>query len=950
MRNLFIFLFCQILFSNFVFSQIKIENVEEKNFLKFKILESEMIVGKFISKNADSLGFSVYNGKELPSKFSAKNRMLTLRGGFILQNIDSNENLMLVFPPIFHSCNIYLNGNLIGKRGEIEKSYTTRIHYTETYFLSPKLLNFNGLNEISIEILSRYGENYSVNGIFISNRENADAHKAWRNFFSISFLRGMSLTSLIIFLYFFIFYFARKHQRASYYLPFSIVCFLYSFVYLSNIASYDFTNTFLVEKISRTLLILWVFFTNFYLLEYTKITKFKNKILIALSFPTFIYISLMFLQKNIFEMFNFCNKFVFPYLFLNLFVFLSICLTYFLKKRSKTSFILLSTYVLTFSASIYDLYFAVILQAKPFVLLIPYSFFLIIVVFFFIVAWEQNDIYKISLKKLEKMVEERTQELSQQKIEYQLLFENMINGFAYHKIITDSDGNPVDYEFIKVNSEFERLTGLKSSEIIGKRVLEVLPQTEKIWIEKYGKVALTGESTEFSNFSEAFEKYYFVSAFCPQKNYFCVIFNDVSELIIAQKNLKINNQRLELLFGLSQMKNIDMQIIFEKSLDIALLMTKSRYGYIYFYDEKTQQFTLNSWSKDVMESCKILNPQTIYDLEKTGIWGEAVRQRRPILVNDFLAENPLKKGYPAGHVELFRYLTIPIFNGNEIVAVIGVANKSENYDETDIIQLNLLADSVFSISQQKEDERKIHKYTEKLQKLNATKDKFFSIIAHDLKNPFNSILGFSELLTNYAESFDSEKIIQFANAIQSSALKTYKLLENLLEWARTQTGTIEFSPEKMFIKDIFNEIKEQVEDLSTSKNISLSFETDEYSEIFADKNMLNAVLRNLITNAIKYTPKNGKIFVKSLCETKYVKISVIDTGIGIDEKHLKKLFKINEKVSTNGTDEETGTGLGLLLCKKFISRHKGEIWVESKVNEGSNFSFSIPNSKESFTF
>jgi GAF domain-containing protein len=152
------------------------------------------------------------------------------------------------------------------------------------------------------------------------------------------------------------------------------------------------------------------------------------------------------------------------------------------------------------------------------------------------------------------------------------------------------------------------------------------------------------------------------------------------------------------------------------ALGEAIHITQSKIGYIYFYDEVTKEFTLNTWSKEVMQQCSVSDPQTIYQLEKTGIWGEAVRQRMPIFINDFSAHNPLKKGTPQGHAPLSKFLTIPVFSENIIVAVAGVANKMEDYNDSDIIQLNLMMDAVWKIVQRKQSEDKILIQLDELQR------------------------------------------------------------------------------------------------------------------------------------------------------------------------------------------------------------------------------------------
>eukprot|EP00825_Cyclidium_porcatum_P049528 TRINITY_DN8584_c0_g1_i2.p1 TRINITY_DN8584_c0_g1~~TRINITY_DN8584_c0_g1_i2.p1 ORF type:complete len:277 (+),score=38.08 TRINITY_DN8584_c0_g1_i2:302-1132(+) len=209
-----------------------------------------------------------------------------------------------------------------------------------------------------------------------------------------------------------------------------------------------------------------------------------------------------------------------------------------------------------------------------------------------------------------------------------------------------------------------------------------------------------------------------------------------------------------------------------------------------------------------MKECTVAQPQTIYQLEKTGIWGEAVRQARPIMVNDFAAPNPLKKGLPEGHSKLHKYLTIPVFSEGRIVAVVAVANKSDDYNDSDIRQLNLMMDAVWKVVQRKKIEEELKESEARLRELNFTKDKFFSIIAHDLKNPFNCIIGYSDLMVEQIQEKNYEEIDEYAQIIQKSSLQAMDLLANLLEWSRLQTGKIKFNPESIEIAALINEVTE----------------------------------------------------------------------------------------------------------------------------------------------
>jgi signal transduction histidine kinase len=230
----------------------------------------------------------------------------------------------------------------------------------------------------------------------------------------------------------------------------------------------------------------------------------------------------------------------------------------------------------------------------------------------------------------------------------------------------------------------------------------------------------------------------------------------------------------------------------------------------------------------------------------------------------------------------------------------------------------------------------------KLYELNASKDKFFSIIAHDLKNPFNTILGLSELLKDETKSGNLETIDEYSDMIYNSAAQTLRLLENLLDWANSQRGKISFNPIPIKLKELFNEEFSVLNDMAKGKNIELKSSFSDNLTIIADKNMIKTILRNLISNAIKFTHKNGKVEVKAMAINNQVEISVSDSGIGMTKEIIAKLFRIDANQSTPGTENEKGTGLGLVLCKEFIEKHGGKIWVESESGKGSTFKFSIP--------
>ena len=231
---------------------------------------------------------------------------------------------------------------------------------------------------------------------------------------------------------------------------------------------------------------------------------------------------------------------------------------------------------------------------------------------------------------------------------------------------------------------------------------------------------------------------------------------------------------------------------------------------------------------------------------------------------------------------------------------------------------------------------------DKLQEANQTKDKFLSIIAHDLKNPFNAIVGFSDLLFSSYADLDDETKLDLIKDIQHSAKLNFNLLEKMLEWAMSQSDHIPFKPETLTLGTVISDSTSYAAYQANQKQIKIKTETQADLSIFADENMLTSLLRNLISNAIKFTPDKGEIRIKTENLNEKIKISIKDNGVGMSPDNIEKLFRTDAKVQTAGTKEEKGTGLGLLICKEFVDKHQGEIWVESIVGKGSEFIMLFP--------
>ncbi|MFP4369268.1 MAG: ATP-binding protein [Candidatus Kapaibacterium sp.] len=241
--------------------------------------------------------------------------------------------------------------------------------------------------------------------------------------------------------------------------------------------------------------------------------------------------------------------------------------------------------------------------------------------------------------------------------------------------------------------------------------------------------------------------------------------------------------------------------------------------------------------------------------------------------------------------------------------------------------------------------QKLKEYGDNLQTLNDTKDRFFSIIAHDLKNPLGAFINIAEVLKNDYKDFSHEEMDDFLDELHTSSKRLYELLNNLLIWSRSQTGRIEYRPENVNVYNITANVLDVLKMNIKTKKIDIENKLPEDAYAYADPNMISTVMRNLISNAVKFTGEGGKVIIGQTQKNgNKLGLCVQDTGVGISEEDLAKLFRLDKTHTTDGTNQEKGTGLGLILCKEFIEKHDGEIKVESTPGKGSSFCFELPSS------
>lgn len=463
-------------------------------------------------------------------------------------------------------------------------------------------------------------------------------------------------------------------------------------------------------------------------------------------------------------------------------------------------------------------------------------------------------------------------------------------------------------EYVEVNDQFYSLLGFEKNEVIGKTVTDLDILTTEAVNAVMSKAERNGTVTN-------------IEADLKAKN------GDIKHVLLSAENIYIQDKkyRFTVVHDITKLKQAEDEISRQAGMISSLL--DSIPDIIFFKDQNGVYLGCNPpFAEFVGRSRGEIVGKTDYDLFGKEIADSFRQYDKSMLEVCASKQNEEWITYPNGKKILVDTLKTPYWGPDgTLIGLLGISrNITERKHAMDEIKLK----------------------NEELLKLNFEKDKFFSIIAHDLRSPFNSIIGYSDLLLEQVLNKDIEGIDEYAQIILKSSQSAMDLLMNLMEWSRSQTGRIEFNPEYFEIVAFIKKNTQMYIDIAGQKSITIKYNLPQNLTVFADRNMINTIFRNLITNAIKFTMPGGEVNISAKEKQNEIIFSVSDTGVGIPQNRIDKLFRIDQSYSTADTNNEKGTGLGLILCKEFIEKHNGKIWVESLVGVGTTFNFSLPLSFE----
>ncbi|MBU2621237.1 MAG: PAS domain S-box protein [Proteobacteria bacterium] len=516
-----------------------------------------------------------------------------------------------------------------------------------------------------------------------------------------------------------------------------------------------------------------------------------------------------------------------------------------------------------------------------------------------------------------------------------------------------------DLRFVRFNRAGEDLLGYSRDDLLGKSDYDFFPKDQADFFTEKDREVLRGkvvvdipeEPLQTRNKGERIlhTKKVPILGANGEPEYLLGISEDITERKQMEDTLMLNAQRMQTLLQLNQMKEATLQEITDFVLEEAVRLTQSKIGYLAFLNENESILTMHSWSKDAMAECAIENKPIIYPIETTGLWGEAVRLRRPVITNDYTAASPLKKGYPEGHVVVKRHMNIPVFEDSRIVIIAGVGNKAEEYDQGDVQQLTLLMEGMWlQLERKRAEAEKVkleeqHRHAQKMEAIGQ----LAGGIAHDFNNILSAIIGFTEVsIRNVPPGSKLEDNLQ---RVLNAGLRARDLVKQILAFSRQTDRVIKPVQVKPIVKEALKFIR-----ASIPTTIEINQDIGSGSLILGDPTRVHQIIMNLCTNAAHAMQDTEGRMVVSLTDVElgadvtdlhpdmvpgpFIKLTVSDSGRGIAPEIRDRIF--DPFFTTKGLGE--GTGLGLSVVHGIVADSGGMVSVESMPGKGSTFNVFFP--------
>ncbi|MDP2888976.1 MAG: PocR ligand-binding domain-containing protein [Bacteroidota bacterium] len=548
-----------------------------------------------------------------------------------------------------------------------------------------------------------------------------------------------------------------------------------------------------------------------------------------------------------------------------------------------------------------------------------------------------NNMIEMSTSATAKDLKEKANSIQVQEIEtnYRLMFDNITQGFAWHKIILDKSGMPVDYLYLSVNPAFEKLTGMKASNIIGKTVKEVLPQTEKYWIDLFGNVALTGEAVQYENYSVELGKYFEVWAFSPQIGEFATVFTDITK---RKRDEEIQKVMYSISRGTSKSNDLgELILMIQNQLESLIDVTNF---YIALYDEISDSFTIPYYSdeKDDITSFPAGKSLSAYVINtKMTLHGK----RADV---DALKQAGLVKsvGEPSAV-----WLGLPLLIKDKPIGVFALQSYvDENaFTPEDVNMLEFVSQQISSSIQQKKAEQEIKSALEKAEEGDRLKTSFLANMSHELRTPMNGIMGFAELLND--DNLSNEDRHEFINVINDSSQSLLDVITNIVDISKIDSRQIHIKTAPFNLNSLLGELLnwfagEKVVKDKHELTIELVKElSDDQCIVVSDQIKIRHIFCLLLNNSGKFT-KSGFIRFGYSVHGKNTRFFVQDTGKGISPEKQCFIFEKFRQEDETLSRKYGGVGLGLTIAKGLVELIGGKIWVDSEPEKGTTVFFEIP--------